>query len=57
MSLNSNEALILYHAGMIEKDLGHGNEAKRLLEQALKLNPMFDLIQSEHARKALSELK
>lgn len=57
MNLKSNDARILYHAGMIEKDLGNGKEAKRLLEQALKLNPMFDLIQSENAKKALSELK
>jgi tetratricopeptide (TPR) repeat protein len=57
MNLKSNDARILYHAGMIEKDLGNGKEAKRLLEQALKINPMFDLIQSEHAKKALSELK
>ncbi len=57
MNLKSNEARILYHAGMIEKDLGNGREAKRLLEQALKLNPRFDLIQSENAKKALLELK
>jgi hypothetical protein len=42
---------------MIEKDLGNRKEAKRLLEQALKLNPRFDLLQSENAKKALSELK
>lgn len=57
MNLKSNDARILYHAGMIEKDLGNGKEAKQLLEQALKINPMFDLIQSENAKKALSELK
>lgn len=57
MNLKSNDARILYHAGMIEKDLGNGAEAKQLLQQTLKLNPMFDLIQSEKAKKALSELK
>ena len=57
MNLKSNDARILYHAGMIEKDLGNQKEAKQLLEQALKLNPRFDLIQSENAEKALSELK
>jgi tetratricopeptide (TPR) repeat protein len=57
MNLKSNDARILYHAGMIEKDLGNRKEAKRLLEQALKLNPRFDLLQSENAKKALSELK
>jgi hypothetical protein len=42
---------------MIEKDLGNRTEAKRFLEQALKLNPAFDLLQAENARKALQELK
>lgn len=57
MNLKSNDARILYHAGMIEKDLGNQAEAKKLLEQALKINPMFDLLQADIARKALSELK
>ncbi len=53
----ANDARIYYHAGMIEKDLGNRAEAKKMLETALKINPMFDLIQAENARKALSELK
>ncbi len=53
----ANDARILYHAGMIEKDLGNRAEAKRLLEAALKINPMFDLLQTETARRALTELK
>jgi tetratricopeptide (TPR) repeat protein len=57
LNLKSNDARILYHAGMIEKDLGNRTEAKKLLEQALKLNPAFDLLQAENARKALQELK
>jgi tetratricopeptide (TPR) repeat protein len=57
MNLKANDARILYHAGMIEKDSGNKAEAKRLLETALKLNPMFDLLQSENARKVLAELK
>lgn len=57
MNLKSNDARTLFHAGMIEKDLGNRAEAKKLLEQALKLNPAFDLLQAENARKALLELK
>ena len=53
----ANDARILYHAGMIEKDLGNRREARRLLETALKTNPMFDLLQAETARRTLSELK
>lgn len=57
MNPKANDARIFYHAGMIEKDLGNRAEAKKMLETALKINPMFDLIQGENARKALSELK
>lgn len=57
MNPKANDARIFYHAGMIEKDLGNQAEAKKMLEAALKVNPMFDLIQAENARKALSELK
>lgn len=53
----ANDARIYYHAGMIEKDSGNRTEAKKMLETALKINPMFDLIQTENARKALAELK
>lgn len=54
--LQANDARILYHAGMIEKASGSTAEAKKLLEKALKINPMFDLLQAENARKALTEL-
>lgn len=57
MRLKSNDARILYHAGVIEKGLGHRAEAKRLIESALKLNPAFDLIQNENATRALQDLK
>lgn len=57
MRLKTKDALFFYHAGMIEKDSGNKKEARRLLETALKINPAFDLIQSENARRALDELK
>ena len=57
MNPKANDARIYYHAGMIEKDSGNQAEAKKMLETALKLNPMFDLLQAENARKALAELK
>lgn len=56
LKLKSNDARILFHAGMIEKDLGNRAEAKKLLEQALKLNAAFDLLQVETAKKVLAEL-
>lgn len=56
MRLQTNNARIFYHAGMIEKELGNRAAAKRFLEKALKLNPAFDLLQAEKAKIALREL-
>lgn len=57
MRLKNKDARIFYHAGMIEKALGNKKKAARLLQTALKTNPSFDLLQSEKAASALSELK
>ena len=57
LRLGTKDAQLFYHAGMIEKASGNANEAKRLLEASLKLNPSFDLLQAEIARNALRELK
>lgn len=56
MKLMSNDARILYHAGMIENRLGNKSEAVRLLKKALETNPKFDFLQSEIAQKTLQEL-
>lgn len=57
LRLKSNDAKFLYHSGMIEKALGNEAVAQKTLESAIKLNPNFDLIQSEAAQKAIVELK
>ena len=57
MRLKANDARILYHAGMIEKELGNKAEAKKLLKKAIETNPKFDLLQTEIAQKTLAELK
>lgn len=56
LKLKSSDARILYHAGMIEKELGNKTEAAKLLKKALETNPKFDLIQAEIAQKILQEL-
>jgi tetratricopeptide (TPR) repeat protein len=56
MRLKTDDARILYHAGMIERDLGNESEAKRLIAAALKSNPAFDPIQAANAATALSGL-
>ena len=54
MQLGTRDALLYYHAGMIAKALGQTGEAKRLLSEALAINPYFDPVQSRIAREALS---
>ena len=53
----ANDARILYHAGMIAKASGSMAEAKRLISNAIKLNPAFDLLQADEAKRELEELK
>lgn len=57
MRLNTNDARILYHAGMVEKAKGNSAEAKRLLNLALRTNPRFDLLQADKATAAAEALK
>lgn len=56
LRLNSNDARILYHAGMIHKALGESEEARGMLIAALKANPNFDLFQAGLAKQAIREL-
>ncbi len=55
MRLGTQDARLLYHAGMIARAGGNRQEAKQHLNAALKLNPNFDPLQSPLARKALEE--
>lgn len=57
MRLETKDARIFYHAGMIEKAAGNEKEAARLLRMSLQTNPAFDILQADNARKALAELK
>ncbi len=56
MKLKTNNARMLFHAGMIAKASGDIGEAKRLLGLALKLNPAFDLVKASEAKKVLASL-
>jgi len=53
MRLKTNDARIMYHAGMIDAALGDKKGAREQIAAALKLNPAFDLIQAAVAKKAL----
>ncbi len=56
LQLGTNDAKLFYHAGMIEKTLGNIKSAKDFLNKSLKINPMFDSLQSNNLKKALQEL-
>ncbi len=57
LRLGTKDALLFYHAGMIENALGNKNEARRLIALSLKTNPYFDFLQAENARRVLAELQ
>ena len=57
LQLKTKDPMLYYHAGMIEKSLGHTREASRFLQSALEINPDFDYFQSRIARAALDSLE
>ncbi len=54
LRLNTQDAQLLYHAGMIAAGLGRSAEAADYLNRALQLNPYFDFVQAETARATLA---
>jgi tetratricopeptide (TPR) repeat protein len=57
LKLKTNDARILYHAGMIEKGLGNKKESAKFLQLAMETNPAFDVLQAENVKTTLQELK
>lgn len=57
LQLGTRDPILYYHAGMIEKSLGHTREARKFLASALKINSRFDAFQSSVARAALDSLQ
>ena len=56
LSQNTPDAEIHYHAGMIAAKAGDRDAAERHLQAAIAMNPQFNLLQVEIARKTLNEL-
>ena len=50
----SRDSSMLFHAGMIARSLGKGSDAKRLLREAVALDPMFSRMQAPLARRLLA---
>jgi tetratricopeptide (TPR) repeat protein len=56
MVFGTLDARLYYHAGMIAHALGSDQEARRLLEQSLAINPYFDMLQVPILRTTLNGL-
>lgn len=56
LRLGTQDASLLYHAGMIAKGMGKTDKAKQYLTQALTLNPYFSPRGASLAKTALEEL-
>lgn len=57
LKLGTRTALLSYHAGMIELQLGHDGRARALLRRALETNPHFSILGAPEARLALARLE
>jgi tetratricopeptide (TPR) repeat protein len=57
LKLGTRDPLLYYHAGMIERALGHRAAAIAFLSSALRINPRFDYTQSKLAEAALESLR
>lgn len=57
LKLGTQDALKLFHAGMISLKLGNDTQARAYLEQALAINPHFSILYAEEAQRTLGTLK
>ncbi|CAN5389179.1 hypothetical protein BH23GEM4_BH23GEM4_22310 [soil metagenome] len=57
LRLGTDDALLFYHAGMIDHALGADERAARELRRALELNPRFHPTHPATARKVLDSLE
>ncbi len=57
LALGTRDAMLFYHAGMIERALGRDEEARRHLERALEANPYWHPFQPAEARAVLDSLR
>ena len=57
LRLNTRDARLLYHAGMISLANGENQKGADYLKQALTINPSFDILQAGIAGEKLNSLK
>ena len=56
LALGTRDAMLLYHAGMIERALGNADAARQDLESALATNPYWHPFHPAEARAVLDSL-
>jgi tetratricopeptide (TPR) repeat protein len=56
LAVGTQDAKLLYHAGMIDAALGRTADARTMLERALALDPSFDPLQVQRANETLDAL-
>jgi tetratricopeptide (TPR) repeat protein len=56
LAMGTRDAMLFFHAGMIEAALGERDVARRYLETALAINPRWHPFQPAQAREALARL-
>lgn len=57
LRLGTKDARLFYHAGLIARSAGDRAGASEYMQKALALNPQFDPLQAEIARRELEALK
>lgn len=57
LRLGTKDALLLFHAGMINYKLSKWQQARGFLERAFSVNPYFSVLYKEQARGTLEELR
>jgi tetratricopeptide (TPR) repeat protein len=56
LKLETRDAKLFFHAGMIHHGLGEHDEAREFLNRALKTNPYFHILFAEQARRIVHEI-
>lgn len=57
LALGTEDALLYFHASMIEAGRNHTDRARTLLNRALALNPQFHIFYSDEATRTLAQLE
>ncbi|MGB2607076.1 MAG: tetratricopeptide repeat protein, partial [Candidatus Sulfotelmatobacter sp.] len=56
LSLNTNDSLLLFHAGMIYHTLGQDSDSEQFLSRALQANPHFHIFYADLASRTVGDI-